>query len=68
MTTQISAGAEFAQVLNDLGTEALRDGQYEDAGYFFDAADWHEAPSEARQSSRISLLLDAMSGQGTGRA
>lgn len=51
---------EFAAVLDDLGAEAVRDGQYEDAGYFFDAADWHFPPSKSVTDARLMLLNAAL--------
>jgi hypothetical protein len=58
--------AEFAEILEALGYAVFADGEYEEAGACFDAADKHQSPPEGRLSARISLLLDAMSGQEAG--
>ena len=58
MITPAQADAEFAELLDTLGAAALIDGQHEDAGYLFDASDWHQAPPPARITARL-LLLEA---------
>ncbi len=62
----MSPDEEFAIWLEALGAEALMDGQYEDAGYFFDASDWHWPPSDEVLSNRVTLLLCAMGSRPAG--
>jgi hypothetical protein len=51
---------EFAVMLDTLAAAALIDGNHEDAGYLWDAADWHAIPTETTVSARLMLLSAAV--------
>lgn len=61
----LSGDEDFALMLDNLGAQALREGDYDAMDYLWTASDWHHPPSEGTVAARLLLLSAALTKEAT---